>query len=587
MFYPEEIIEEVRQRNDIVDVIASYVKLKKTGSNYMGLCPFHSEKSPSFSVSGSKQMYYCFGCGVGGNVFTFVMEYENFNFVEAMQHLAKRCGVQLPEQDTSEQARERTNLRNTILEINKEAAKYYVYQLKSPQGESAYEYLQNRGLSKDIILKFGLGYSTKYSNTLYQYLKSKGYGDEVLKETGLINFDEKKGGSDKFWNRVMFPIMDANSKVIGFGGRVMGEGTPKYLNSPETKVFEKSRNLYGLHLARTARTRTMIVCEGYMDVISMHQAGFSNAVASLGTAFTGLQANLLKRYADEILLLYDSDQAGVKAALRAIPILKEAGLVTKVVSLAPYKDPDEFIKTMGKEAFQQRLDDAMNSFYFEVKVLEKEYNFKDPEQKTKFFNELAKKLLAFTEELERNNYIEAMAREYQISYDDLRRLVNRYGSQMIVTPHKAAQEEKRKKSGKEKNESEKILLTWLIEDISLFPKVKKVLVVEDFREEPYHTAAKHLFQQYEETGNVNPAKIINLFESKEEQSAVAALFSQNLSQELTIQEKERALNETVIRIKKESLEYRNRHATDIVQLQEIIKEQAELQKLHISLKDGA
>ena len=337
MFYPEEIIEEVRQRNDIVDVISSYVKLKKTGSNYMGLCPFHSEKSPSFSVSGNKQMYHCFGCGVGGNVFTFVMEYENFTFVEALKFLADRCGVQLPQTEASPEARRQADIRNRLLEINKEAAKYFVYQLRSAQGQHAMEYLKGRELSDETIKKFGLGYSNKYSDDLYQYLKEKGYEDSVLKESGLISMDEKKGAYDKFWNRVMYPIMDANSKVIGFGGRVLGEGTPKYLNSPETKVFDKSRNLYGLHLARTARTRSIILCEGYMDVIAMHQAGFSNAVASLGTAFTGLQANLLKRYADEILLLYDSDGAGVKAALRAIPILKEAGLPAKVVKLADRK----------------------------------------------------------------------------------------------------------------------------------------------------------------------------------------------------------------------------------------------------------
>lgn len=398
MFYPEEVVEEVRQRNDIVSVISTYVKLKKTGANYMGLCPFHSEKSPSFSVSGNKQMYHCFGCGVSGNVYTFIMEYENFTFPEAVKYLAERGGVALTETEYSKEAKEQADLRNQLLEINKEAAKYYYVQLMSPQGKNALEYLQERKISKETMVKFGLGYSNKYSNDLYQYLRSKGYEDSVLMQSGLISQDEKQGAYDKFWNRVMYPIMDANSKVIGFGGRVMGDGKPKYLNSPETKVFDKSRNLYGLHLARTARGRTMLLCEGYMDVIAMHQAGFSNAVASLGTAFTGLQANLLKRYADEVLLLYDSDGAGVKAALRAIPILKEAGLVAKVVKLAPYKDPDEFIKALGKEEFQKRLDEAMNSFYFEIEILERDYDFSDPEQKTRFFQEMAKKLLVFTEE---------------------------------------------------------------------------------------------------------------------------------------------------------------------------------------------
>ncbi len=459
----------------------------------------------------------------------------------------------------------------------------------SPQGKGALEYLQGRELTKETIVKFGLGYSNKYSNDLYQYLRNKGYKDSVLMQSGLISQDEKQGAYDKFWNRVMYPIMDANSKVIGFGGRVMGDGKPKYLNSPETKVFDKSRNLYGLHLARTARGRTMILCEGYMDVIAMHQAGFSNAVASLGTAFTGLQANLLKRYADEALLLYDSDEAGIKAVLRAIPILKDAGLITKVVKLAPYKDPDEFIKAMGKDEFQKRLDEAMNSFYFEIEVLEKDYDFNDPEQKTRFFNEMAKKLLVFTEDIERNNYIEAMARKYSITYENLRKLVHKYGITMPVTQASSIIERRQKTKKKEDGiqESQKLLLTWLIEEVSLFDKIQGILSPEDFREEPYHKVAQMLFTQYKEEGEVKPAKIINSFSDKEEQNEAASLFHSNLKENMSPKEKEKAWNETVIRIKKESLDYQNRHATDILELQRIIKEQAMLQKLHISLQDGA
>ena len=588
MFYPEEVVEEIRQRNDIIDVISSYVKLKKTGSNYVGLCPFHNEKSPSFSVSGNRQMYHCFGCGVGGNVFTFIMEYENFTFLDALKYLADRCGMQLPEAQQTPEARKQADVRNRILEINKEAAKYYVYQLKSPQGQQALNYLQDRALSGETILKFGLGYSNKYSDDLYQYLKTKGYEDGILKESGLFTMDEKHGISDKFWNRVMYPIMDINSKVIGFGGRVLGDGKPKYLNSPETKVFDKSRNLYGLNIARLSRSRTIILCEGYMDVIAMHQAGFNNAVASLGTAFTGLQANLLKRYADQVLLLYDSDGAGVKAALRAIPILKEAGLPAKVVRLKPYKDPDEFIKALGKEEFQKRLDEAINSFYFEVEVLEQNFDLNDPEAKTRFYNELAKKFLVFTEKLERSNYIEAVAEKYRIPKNDLEKLVNHYGAQMLASPENASIPRQRREGTKHKKEdsikeSQKILLTWLIEDVSLFSKVDKILTAEDFREEPYRTVAVSLFQQYQDQGQVNPAKIINQFSSKEEQSEVASMFNRNLSEELTIQEKERALNETVYQIKKESLDYKNSHATDLAQLQEIITEQAELQKLQLLL----
>ena len=380
MYYSDEIIEEVRSRNDIVDIISAYVKLQKKGSSYFGLCPFHNEKSPSFSVSRQKQMYYCFGCGAGGNVFTFLMEYENYSFVEALRYLADRAGVELPEQEYSEAERRRADEKAVLLEIHKRAAQFYYVQLKSSQGEQAMAYLKGRQLGDDTIKAFGLGYSSKYSNTLYQFLKSKGYADDMLAKSGLITMDEKHGPHDKFWNRVMFPIMDANNRVIGFGGRVMGDAKPKYLNSPETLIFDKSRNLYGLNRARTTRKSSFLLCEGYMDVISLHQAGFTNAVASLGTALTAGHASLIKRYVQEVYLTYDSDDAGTRAALRALPILKDAGITAKIIRMEPYKDPDEFIKNLGAEAFEERIEKARNGFMFSLEILEKDYDLKSPEE---------------------------------------------------------------------------------------------------------------------------------------------------------------------------------------------------------------
>ena len=587
MYYPEELVEEVRQRNDIVDVVSNYVKLQKKGSNHMGLCPFHGEKTPSFSVSRSKQMYHCFGCGVGGNVFTFVMEYENYTFVEALKMLADRAGVQLPEAEFSEEEKRKADLKTRLLEINKAAAKYFFYQLKSERGKLAYQYLKGRELSDEIIVKFGLGYSNKFSDDLYQYLRNLGYNDGILKESGLVTMEESRGAHDKFWNRVMFPIMDVNNKVIGFGGRVMGDGMPKYLNSPETRIFDKSRNLYGLNLARLSRKKNMIICEGYMDVIALHQAGFNNAVASLGTAFTGLQANLLKRYTDEVLVCYDSDEAGTKAALRAVPILKDAGLTAKIINMKPYKDPDEFIKALGQEEFQKRIDEAKNSFYFEIEVLEKGYDMTDPEQKTKFFNETAKKLLVFKEEIERNIYIEAIARKYNISFEELRKLVNRYGSQIVVGIDREdiyqSGEKKKRKTEDGFAQTQKLLLTWLIEDVSLFGKLKGIISPNDFKEPLYYQVASMMFEQYEKEGTVLPAKIINYFESKEEQTEAASLFSTSLHEDMNKMEREKALNEIVQKIKRASLDYDSSHATDAAQLQAVIKAQAELPKLHISL----
>lgn len=599
MYYPEEVIEEVRTRNDIVDIISGYVKLQKKGSNYFGLCPFHHEKSPSFSVSQSKQMYHCFGCGVSGNVFTFVMEYENYTFREAVELLADRSGVKLPKMEYSKEAKAQADLRAALLEINKMAANYFYYQLKQPQGQQGCQYLMGRGLTEQTIRRFGLGYSNKTSNDLYQFLRSKGYEDSILKETGLVTIEER-GARDKFWNRVMFPIMDVNNRVIGFGGRVMGDGEPKYLNSPETKLFDKSRNLYGLNYARLSREKFVLLCEGYMDVIAMHQAGFTNAVASLGTAFTSQHAALLKRYTDQVVLTYDSDGAGVKAALRAIPILKSVGMSVRVLNMRPYKDPDEFIKNLGPEAFRQRIAEARNSFLFEIDTIRQQYSMEDPEQKTAFYNETARKLLEFPEALERDNYIQAVAREYFINYEDLKRLVNQMGSRYgtALPGTQAAREtgisgeiygEKPKTFQKKKDreegirQSERLLLTWLIEDPRLFDKIQGIIGPEDFVKPLYRRAAQMVFEGHE-NGEVSPAAILNHFIDDEgNYKEVAALFNASLNDSLSNEEQKKAFADTVMKVKKSSLDYQSRTASDLNELQRIIREQAELANMHISL----
>lgn len=590
MYYPEDVVEEVRTRNDIVDVISGYVKLQKKGSNYFGLCPFHNEKSPSFSVSPQKQMYYCFGCGAGGNVITFVMEYENYSFPEALKLLAERAGIHLPEVEYSKEERAKADKRSTLLEINKLAANYFYYQLHQPQGKIGYDYFRKRELSDDTIRHFGLGFSNKTSNDLYQYLRSKGYTDEILRDSGLVTMEER-GTYDKFWNRVMFPIMDVNNRVIGFGGRVMGDGTPKYLNSPETMIFDKSRNLYGLNYARTSREKYILACEGYMDVIAMHQAGFTNAVASLGTAFTTQHAVLLKRYTDTVILTYDSDGAGVKAALRAIPILKEVGISTKVLNLKPYKDPDEFIKNLGADAFRERIANAQNSFLYEIDVMKREYDLEDPEQKTRFYNAVARKLLEFGEALERDNYTRAVAQAQFIPYEDLRRLVNRLGNQLGPVPLQKREEDRtdprERKKKKEKDDgirrSQRLLLTWLIERPQLFEKIAGIIDADDFREPLYHEVAQMVFDGHKE-GNLNPAGILNRFINDEEQyKQVAALFNASLNDSLNNEEQRKAFSETVLKVKKNSLDEASRSATDIAALQQIIRQQAALKTLQISI----
>ena len=590
-YYSDELIEEVRSRNDIVDVIGGYVRLKKKGSTYFGLCPFHNEKTGSFSVSPNKQMYYCFGCGAGGNVFTFLMQYENFTFGEAMQSLADRVGIELPQQEMTSAQRREADRRTRLLEINKEAAKYFYMLLRSPRGQKAYQYFKKRELSDETMQKFGLGYSDQYSDDLYRYLRKKGYDDDILKDSGLITIDEVRGGHDKFWNRAMFPIMDVHNRVIGFGGRVMGDGEPKYLNSPETRIFDKSRNLYGLNIARTTRKNQLLLCEGYMDVIALHQAGFDNAVASLGTALTSGHANLLKRYTKEVYLTYDSDGAGVKAALRAIPILKEVGIVTKVINMRPYKDPDEFIKALGAEEYQKRLDEAENSFLFEIRIMQENYDMNDPESKTAFYNEIAQKLLGFSEELERNNYIEAVAEKYQIGFDNLRKLVNNLavkgGLVREHTPLKSGINENKKKEDGMK-QSQKLLLTWLIEDTRLFGAIKGLVTAEDFTEELYHRVATELFAQFEADGSVNPAQIISRFPEADEQKEIAGLFNARIHEIENKNDREKALKETIIRIKQNSIDYRtrNNNPTNLAAMMKIVEDKRaleKLEKLHISI----
>lgn len=585
MYYSDDLIEEIRTRNDIVDVISGYVRLQKKGSSYFGLCPFHNEKSPSFSVSRQKQMYYCFGCGAGGNVFTFLMEYENFTFPEALKFLADRAGIRLPEQEYSKEAKEKAGRKAMILEINKKAAKYYYVQLKSGRGVKAYNYLKNRGLSDETITAFGLGYSNIFSDDLYQYLRKEGYSEDLIRKAGLINTDEKKGIYDKFWNRVIFPIMDVNSRVIGFGGRVMGDGKPKYLNSPETEVFDKSRNLYGLNRARLSKKPYFLLCEGYMDVISLHQAGFTNAVASLGTALTAGHASLIKRYVREVYLTYDSDEAGTRAALRAVPILREAGISARVVRMDPYKDPDEFIKNLGAEEYEKRIENARNGFMFSLEMLEKNYDMASPEGKTEFFREVAKRLLVFEDELERNNYIEAVASAYRISRESLEKLVARTAvtegmARPVSRPRTADGKHKDKTKENGILISQKALLTWMIQEKSLYDKISSYIHPEDFTGEIYRKVAQLLYEQREE-GELNPARLLNHFTDEEEHKEAASLFHTKIRQLRTKEEEEQALKDTILRVKRHSIDERTMKLdpADMAGLQYLMEEKRKLEDL--------
>lgn len=590
MYYPDELVEDIRSKNNIVDVISGYVRLQKKGGTYFGLCPFHNEKTPSFSVSPAKQMFYCFGCGAGGNVYSFLMQHENATFQEAIKMLADRAGIKLPEIEVTPEMKRAAGEKALLLEINKEAAKYFYYSLRSEKGKIGYDYFKSRQLSDETMKNWGLGYANKYSDDLVKYLRSKDYSDEMIVKAGLASRDEARGIHDKFWNRIIFPIQDINHRVIGFGGRVMGDGEPKYLNSPETPIFDKSRNLFGLNFARSSKKNHLLLCEGYMDVISMHQAGFTEAVASLGTAFTSGQANILKRFTDNVILSYDSDGAGTRAALRAIGILKEVGLTGKVLDLKPYKDPDEFIKNMGAEALQERIANARNSFFFEIEVLLRDFDLNDPEQKTRFHREIAKKLCGFADDIERNNYLEAVAREYSISVEGLRKLVagevNRTGlaSATRIKPKSGMHQKETPEEGKRK--AQRILITWISEEPWIYPKISEYISDKDFTEELYRQVAKMLFEGITR-GNFEPASLISQFENEEDQKTVASMFNTKImglesDSELSENKKDRehALKDIVIKVKENSYEYYSKSlGSDVSALNEVIEGKKLLEKL--------
>ena len=574
MYYPDDLVEEIRLRNDIVDVIGSYVHLKKSGANHVGLCPFHNEKTGSFSVNGQRQIFKCFGCGVGGNVVTFLMKYENMNFQEAIRVLAERAGVALPEIEYSEAEKRANNRKQQILDVNKETAKYYFSMLRTPQGKIGYDYLRNRGLSDDTIKNFGLGFAVPGMNNLYNYLKSlpQKFSDEILAASGIFTFKEGQGARDKFWNRVIFPIMDVNNKVIAFGGRVMAAGAiedgdkkiPKYLNSPETDVFDKSRNLYGLNIAKRSKAGNIIMCEGYMDVIALHQAGFDQAIGCLGTACTSGHASLLRRYSKKVYLSYDSDGAGIQAALRAIPILKAAGISTKVINMDPYKDPDEFIKNLGREEYQRRIDNAEGSFFFEIRMLERDFDLSDPESKTKFCIEIAKKISRLEEEIERTNYTEAISEKYGLSPDSLSKLVAKQAMKTENMPvyirPKSGIKEKEKiqdKLSEARRNTQRILLSWLCDEPSIYDIVTKYLSIMDFSGELYIKAAELLFEQIRENPDkINIARIISSFTDEDEQTEVASLFSSQ-RESLSDEEKPEALKSLILKIMEQSCERLN------------------------------
>ena len=425
MAFPESFLQELKLRNDITELVSSYITLKRRGRNMVGLCPFHGEKTPSFNIYTENGSFYCFGCGVGGDVITFVMKMENLDYVDAVKFLAQRAGMDMPEDSYDDSM---SKLRTRVYEANREAARYYYKMLYSPDGKHGLDYFHGRMLTDRTIRHFGLGFADDDWSSLSDYLIGKGFSKNELVAANLA-VKQKNGNGiyDRFRNRVMFPIIDLRGNVIAFGGRIMTDEKPKYLNTSDTPVFKKSENLFSLNNAKNSGSRTLILCEGYMDVIAVNQAGFQNAVATLGTALTREQAMLMKRYADEVVICYDSDEAGQKATSRAIPILRNAGLLVRILTVPSGKDPDEFIKSKGAdgpEAFRALVEKSGNDVEYRLQKLRSNYNLNTSDGKVQFLEEASKVIAAIYSPIERDVYISRLCKEFEISKDSFVRQVN-------------------------------------------------------------------------------------------------------------------------------------------------------------------
>ncbi|CDE91213.1 dNA primase [Clostridium sp. CAG:389] len=577
--YSEEILNEVRQANDIVDVISQYVHLKRSGRNYFGLCPFHNEKSPSFSVSPDKQIFHCFGCGVGGNVITFVSQIEGLNFVETVQMLAERANIQLPTlQNNGDTQRE--ILKDKVYKVNEFTAEYYHQNLYKPQAKMAQEYVKKRQLTNETLKSFRIGFSGKFDE-LYQELKKQGFQEQEILESGLVNKNERGQYIDRYRNRLMFPICDARGRVIAFGGRVLDDSKPKYINSPENVVYSKGRHLFGLNVAKKGDTKKLLIVEGYMDVISLHQRGITNVVAPLGTALTEQQGWLLRKNSEQIILSFDSDDAGIKAKLRAIDILQKMGCDLRVIQLEGAKDPDEYIVKYGNMRFQNAVDKAFSVVEFKVKILKKELNLENTNDKIKFLNEIAKLISKVDNTIEREVYIEKIAKEYDISKEAIYAEVNKLTykndksekvlekAKPVITHKKVETKEVSESIRRRENTIISILLTG---DLSIFEIIKQNIKPEDFQDEINQEIAKKLYEEFEK-GNSNINSIIDTLD-QEHQNQITMI----MAEDYEIEDLEKAIDDIIQAYKRDKLNNRKLEILELLEKTSNIEEKKELEK---------
>lgn len=595
MLYPQELIDEIRTQNDIVSVISEYIALKPKGSSYFGLCPFHNESTPSFSVSADKQFYYCFGCGESGNVYSFIMRMENCDFPEAVKRLADRAHISLPEPEYSAEAARAERLKQQIYEMHRAAGRYYYAALHSRNGERALKYLNERGVKEEIQKRFGIGYAPSGRDHLCRYLKEKGFSTDAMIKSGLVMVSKDgKGLYDRFFNRLMFPIFDLQGRPIAFGGRVIDKGEPKYLNSPETVVFNKSRTLYGMNFAKAARKKEIILVEGYMDMISIYQAGFPNVVAGLGTAFNNDHARTLRKLADSVILLYDSDEAGTRAALRAIPVLVNNGFDVKVTQVKGAKDADEFIKKYGAEAFGKLIVDAVSHITFRIGCAGKNYNLENADHRVRFAEEAAKILADVANDIERDVYTKETAAVCGIDEAALRSRISRIRdaseSEFLM---EAEKKRKRVYSDKESRdirpkgitEAQKTILSMAVDNDKVLKAVFSVLKPEEFEDGVYRTLAERIYNDSVGGRKSVPADLVSCFENIEDQNTAAAVFAVKNDID-NVSKLEKAVTENVRLIKKNYTDSLLAKASTAEEVKRLIDMKRKLDELYITISDS-
>ncbi len=583
--YSEEIIDEVRQSNDIVDVVSQYVHLKRSGRNYFGLCPFHNEKSPSFSVSPDKQIFHCFGCGVGGNVFTFLMKIEGIGFVEAVQMLAERANIQLPTLENREDAAKEA-LKSKVYKVNEFTAEYYHQNLYKPTSKMAQEYVKKRKLSNDTLKSFRIGFSGKFDE-LYKELKKQGFGNQEILESGLVNKNDRGEYIDRYRNRLMFPICDARGRVIAFGGRVLDDSKPKYINSPENIVYSKGRHLFGLNVAKKSNEikKRILIVEGYMDVISLHQRGITNVVAPLGTALTQAQGWLLRRNSEQVVLSFDSDEAGLKAKIRAMDILQDMGCDVRVLQMEGAKDPDEYIIKYGNARFNVLVENALSVIEFKVKLLKQDLNLENTSDKIKFLNEIAKIIAKVDNTIEREVYIEKIAKQYDISkeaiYAEVNKLTyaNSSGEKILERPrpvvvHKPVSEVKVSEATKRRENT--IISILLMGDLNIYKIIKQNISVENLKDPINKEIIQKLYDEFE-NGNSNINSIIDSL-SEEAQSRITEI----MAEDYEIDNVEKAIDDILQNYERESL---NERKIEILNLLSMNLENEQKMSLEKELND--